>query len=56
MRANSFKSLFFREKSALALSSHTKKMVPVHGANVPFYVIARSAFGGPWQSKSLHFR
>jgi len=30
--------------------------VTVHGANVPFYVIARSAAGGPWQSQSLHFR
>ncbi len=23
---------------------------------MPFYVIVRSAAGGPWQSKSLHFR
>jgi len=26
------------------------------GVNVPFYVIARPARGGPWQSQSLDFR
>ena len=32
------------------------QLATVHGANVPFYVIARSAAGGPWQSQSSHFR
>jgi len=38
------------------INKSRKEIVTVHGANVSFYVIARSAFDGPWQSQSLHFR
>jgi hypothetical protein len=51
--------LSFRPSSPLrgeASGEICKKHLTVHGPSVPSCVIARSAFGGPWQSQSLHFR